>query len=376
MMEYEALLQPIKLGKLEARNRVVMPPMVLNAAKEDGSVSEKLLISYKNRAEGVGLVIVESTNVMRGGEIASHQLQIHDNKFIDGLGKLATAIASKQSKSLIQINHGGAKAFPLFAGQTFLSASTIPISHGQIPRSMTVGEIEHVVLAFADAAERAVLAGFDGVEVQACHFYLLSQFLSRYSNKREDEYGGDLLGRTKFLRQVVEGIRRRVGDDPILCCRINGIESIENGLSVQDAGQIGRMLESAGADVLHVSGVKRTMQVNFEGKTFTRLVAALTDEDAPGSFVDAASQIKQGVSIPVIVAGKIFTPSLGESILQKGKADMIAFGRQMLVNNRFGRYLYEGRVNELKQCTECYNCLKCLVEGMIVECPLNPELFE
>jgi len=375
-MEYRALLQPIKLGRINARNRVVMPPMVLNRAREDGSVSEALLISYEKRAEGVGLVIVESTNVMRGEEIATHQLQIHDNRFVDGLGELASTIASKQAKCLIQLNHGGAKAFPLYPGQAFVSASAIPVSHGQIPRGMSVGEIEDVVLAFADAAERAVKAGFDGVEVQACHFYLLSQFLSPYSNKREDEYGGDLSGRTRFLRQVIEAIRRTVGDEPLLGCRINGIESIENGLNVQEATQIGRILEKAGADLLHVSGVKRAIKVSYEGKMFTRLVAALTNEDPPGSFVDVAFRIKQSVSIPVIVSGKIFSPALGESILQQGKADMVAFGRQMLVNDRFGRFLYEGRANELKQCTECYTCLQCLIEGGPVECPLNPGLFE
>jgi len=201
------------------------------------------------------------------------------------------------------------------------------------------------------------------VEVQACHFYLLSQFLSPYSNKREDEYGGDCPGPHRFLRQVIEAIRRRVGDGPLLSCRINGIESIETDSVFRKATQIGRILEKAGADLIHVSGVKRAIKVSYEGKTYTRLVAALTNEDPPGSFVDVAFRIKQSVSIPVIVSGKIFSPALGESILQQGKADMVAFGRQMLVNDRFGRFLYEGRANELKQCTECYTCLQCLIDG-------------
>jgi 2,4-dienoyl-CoA reductase-like NADH-dependent reductase (Old Yellow Enzyme family) len=374
-MELQALLQPIAIGRLTARNRVVMPPMVLNAARQGGYVSEKQLRHYEERAEGVGLVIVESTNIMPGGEIASNQLQICDDRYIDGLKTLATAIASKNAIALIQINHGGAKAFPLTAGQAFLSASDVPISHGQIPRSMSVDEIGAIVAGFAAAAERAIRAGFDGVEIQACHFYLLSQFLSPYSNKRQDEYGGDLAGRARILRQVIAAIRGRVGREPIISCRINGIESIPNGLNVRDGVQLGEMLEEAGADVLHVSGVRGAVQVNYEGKAFTRLVAALMSEDPPGAYVDAASQLKQGVKIPVIAVGKIFTPALGEKYLNDGKADLIAFGRQMLVNGRFGTLINEGRVDKLQECTECHTCLKCLLEGRPVECPLNPELL-
>jgi len=139
-----------------------MPPMVLNRAREDGSVSEALLISYEKRAEGVGLVVVESTNVMRGGEIATHQLQIHDNRFVDGLGKLASTIASKQAKCLIQLNHVEQKPFRSIQGRHLFQPSAIPVSPRTDPPGMSVGEIEEVVLAFADAAERAVKAGFDG----------------------------------------------------------------------------------------------------------------------------------------------------------------------------------------------------------------------
>lgn len=374
-MELQALLMPITLGRHTARNRVVMPPMVLNAAQEGGCVSEEQLRYYQARAKGLGLVVVESTNIMPGGEIASNQLAIHHDRHIEGLARLAAAIATQDSKSLIQINHGGAKAFPLTPGQTFLSASEVAISHGQIPRSMRVDEIEAVVAAFADASSRALRAGFDGIEIQACHFYLLSQFLSPYSNKRQDEYGGDLQGRSKFLLQVIAAMRARVGRAPVISCRINGIESIPNGLSAQEAAQLGRMLEEAGCDVLHVSGVKRAVPVSYEGKTFMRLNAALASEDAPGAYVDAASQVKRAVKIPVIASGKIFTPVLGESFLREAKADLIAFGRQILINERFGCFLYEGRVDELQECTECYTCLKCLLEGRPVECPLNPELL-
>ncbi len=134
-MELQALLQPIAIGRLTARNRVVMPPMVLNAARQGGYVSEKQLRHYEERAEGVGLVIVESTNIMPGGEIASNQLQICDDRYIDGLKTLATAIASKNAIALIQINHGGAKAFPLTRDKPFSRPPMYPFLMGRYPEA-------------------------------------------------------------------------------------------------------------------------------------------------------------------------------------------------------------------------------------------------
>ncbi len=132
-------------------------------------------------------MIVESSNVLRGGEIVSHQLQICDDTFIPGLERLSGVIKSGGARALVQLNHGGAKAFPVPGAGVPLSASTVPITHGVIPRSMTTGEIGAMVSYFAEAARRSVEAGFDGVEIQGCHFYLLSQFLSPFFNRRTDE---------------------------------------------------------------------------------------------------------------------------------------------------------------------------------------------
>ena len=374
-MEIQFLLEPITLGRWEFRNRVVMPPMVLNAAENDGVVSTEMIDYYRNRAAGIGLVIVESSNVSPGGEIASFQLQIHDDRFVPGLTRLAESIKSEGARALIQLNHGGAKALPSRKGEPLVSASEVPISHGQIPRSMTTAEISQVVKAFADAAERAMASGFHGIEIQGCHFYLLSQFLSAYSNHREDEYGGSLARRARFICEVVRAVRERIGSDPLVSCRINGIESVDGGLTVEDAAAIGGMLREAGADLLHVSGVIHSVDVTHEGKFYKRLVAALMKEDKEGAFVDIASRIRDDASIPVIAAGKIFSPDLAESILRERKVDMVAFGRQILVNEDFGRLLAEGRLDRLDTCNECYLCLQCLLEGRRVECSVNSRLL-
>jgi 2,4-dienoyl-CoA reductase-like NADH-dependent reductase (Old Yellow Enzyme family) len=374
-MEIRSLLEPISVRDWKFRNKMVMPPMVMNAATDDGYVSHKMIEYYRKRATGIGLVIVESSNVFPGGEIASFQLQIHDDRFISDLARLSESIKTEGARTLIQLNHGGAKAISSKKGEPLVSASNVPISHGQVPRSMTTVEISRMVEAFADAADRALAAGFDGVEIQACHFYVLSQFLSAYSNHREDEYGGSLEHRARFICEVVRAVRARIGIIPLISCRINGIESVDKGLTVEDAIQIGGMLRESGTDMLHVSGVIHSVDVTHEGKSYKRLVAALMKEDRQGAFVDIASQIRQKVGLPVIVAGKIFSPQLAESIVQEGKADMVAFGRQILVNEDFGKLMTQGKYDRLDTCDECYLCLQCLLEGRQVECAVNRGLF-
>jgi len=369
------IFEPIKIRSIELKNRMVMAPVVVNAANVDGTVSDKMLQYYQERARGLGLVIVESTNIKPGGEVSSHQLQIFEDRFIDGLKKLSQAIQSGGTRAIIQINHGGAKCIPRYPGQIFISASDVPITHGQIPRSMSIPEIRELVQDFGDAAVRAIKAGFDGVEIQGCHFYLLSQFLSPYSNKREDDYGRGIRGRPRFLQEVVQEIRARIGPEHILSCRINGVEEIENGLTIQDVKQIAQILEASGVDTLNISGVKGGVEVTYEGKVFKRLVSFLTEEDPPGYFVRFGSEIKKTVNIPVIVVGKIFDPYMAERILQEEKADMIAFGRQIIVNADFAQMIIEGRINDIQECTECLVCLDKLLEGKPIECAVNPDLW-
>jgi 2,4-dienoyl-CoA reductase-like NADH-dependent reductase (Old Yellow Enzyme family) len=369
------IFEPIKVGSVELKNRMVMAPVVVNAANVDGTVSDKMLQCYRKRARGFGLVIVESTNIKPGGEIATHQLQIFDDRFIDGLQRLSQAIQTAGARAIIQINHGGAKCIPRYPGQSFISASDVPITHGQIPRSMNIPEITELVRDFGDAAERAIKAGFDGVEIQGCHFYLLSQFLSPYSNKREDEYGRNIRGRTRFVREVAQEIRARIGPEHILSCRINGIEEIENGLTTQAVKQIAKILEASGVDTLDISGVKRAMEVTYGGTVFKRLVSFLSEEDPPGYFVPFGSEIKKAVNIPVIVVGKIFDPYRAERILQEEKADMIAFGRQAIANADFAQMIIEGRIDDIQECNECFVCLNTLLEGKRIECPVNPDLW-
>lgn len=374
-MRVSTLLEPVKIGAVELKNRMVMAPVCINAANSDGTVSEKTLKFYQERAIGFGLVIVEATNIRSGGEIVSHQLQICDDRFIDGFQKLYQAISSGGSKAIIQLNHGGAKCIPKYTGQTFISASNIPITHGQIPRSMTAAEIKEVIQDFGHGAVRAIGAGFDGVEIQGGHFYLLSQFLSPYSNKREDEYGRDLHGRTRFLQEVVQEVRERIGPGHILSCRLNGVEQIENGLTVGDVREISKILESSGLDVLNISGVKGSIDVLYEGRVFKRLISFLTKEDPQGYFVPIAGEIKKAVTIPVMVAGKIFDPYFAEQVLHEGKADLIAFGRQLIVNPDLARVIHDGRMEDIKDCIECFKCLEAILKGEFIECSVNKDLW-
>lgn len=375
-MKLDSLKKEITINHFRLKNRVVMPPMVTNAATHEGFVTSKIIDYYKKRAAKIGLVIVESTNVFPGGDIADFQIQIHNDCFIPGLTHLAEAIKSQETPAIIQLNHGGAKALPSKVGTNLVSASEVCVSHGLVPRSLTGTEIHTLVDAFAQGAQRAVQSGFDGVEIQGCHFYLLSQFLSAYTNRRNDKYGGSLPSRARFFCEVIRAVRARIGKGPLISCRINGFESLENGLRIEDAAQIGKMLKKSGADLLHVSGVIHAVDVSYEGKSYTRLVAALMEEDPEGAFVEAAAQIREIAQIPVIVAGKIFSPQLAEAIVREEKADLVAFGGQMLVNEDFGSLLFDDKIERIENCTQCYQCLQCIIQGKPVECSLNTQLFQ
>ena len=373
--KFSRLLEPVTIGSVELKNRMVMAPMVCNAANPDGTVSDRVVDFYRKRADGLGLLVVEATSIAPGGESPKFQLEIFDDRFINGLRKLSEVIRTSGAKAIIQINHAGAKRIPRDPNEVLISASNVSITPGAIPRSMEISEVRNMVRAFGDAASRAVQAGFDGVEVHGAHFYLVNQFLSPYTNHRTDLYGGDFTGRIRFFKEVIQEIREKIGSKYIISCRINGVEGIENGSPPEEIIQIAKILEASGADLIHVSGVIRSVEFLHEGKPFKRLGGFLLKDDPLGTYVPAAAEIKKAVGIPVTVAGKIFDPVLAEQILEDEKVDLIAFGRQLIVNPEFAKMIIEGRTSDIRECNECFTCFKTSRKGRAIECSVNTELW-
>ncbi|MCK4721983.1 MAG: NADH:flavin oxidoreductase, partial [Dehalococcoidia bacterium] len=209
------LFEPGSIGTMELGSRIIMAPMGTLFANEDGSVSERLCRYYEERAKGgVALIIVEVTAVARGGKAHPRELGIYEDEFIPGLGRLVDSVHQYGVSIAIQLHHTGRQTTAEAAGGQPVAPSAIPCPLLKVmPRELTTEEIEHLAAAYGEGARRAKEAGFDAVEIHGAHGYLICQFLSAYSNKRTDKYGGNLEGRMRFALDIVARAKDNVGAD-------------------------------------------------------------------------------------------------------------------------------------------------------------------
>jgi 2,4-dienoyl-CoA reductase-like NADH-dependent reductase (Old Yellow Enzyme family) len=317
------LFDPINIKGLALKNRLVMPPMATGMATEGGEVTDRHIKHYTTRAKGgVGLIIIEHTYVLEDGKLSRTQTGIYNDRLIPGLKRLVDAIHTEGTKVVIQLNHGGAKAPRIITGKQPSGPWNIMLPNvSEVPRSLTISEIQELVVRFGTAACRAVEAGFDSVEVHGAHGFLICQFLSPYANKRDDEYGGSLANRLRFPTEVIREIKTRLGKDMPLFYRFGADDMIEGGLTRQEAKLAAQHLEQAGVDVIDVSG-----GIGGDGQR------SLTEQ---GYFVPLAEGIKKVVTVPVIGVGNITEPEYADSIIREGKVDLVAVGRTLLSNPGF-----------------------------------------
>lgn len=359
------LLEPGLIGTIEMRNRIVMPPMGTNFANEDGFVTTKMKDYYEERAKGgVGLIIVAVVSVDHPlGKVMPRQVGISDDKYVPGLIELIDAVHRHDGKVALQLHHGGRNSKARYAGgQQPVGPSAIFRPKWETPREMSVPEIQHVVDCFARAAERARSAGADAVEIHAAHGYLIAQFLSRSANRREDDYGGSLGNRARLLTEVVAAVRKKVGPDYPLICRLDGREFfIEDGISQDEGLETARLAWQAGVDCLHVTGYGGSIDVHNLDAPLVYL---------PGALVPLAASIKKSVKVPIIAVGRI-SPELGEKVLRRGDADFIAMGRQLIADPELPNKLASGRVGEIRRCIYCYTCLDKVYRDEDMSCAIN-----
>lgn len=362
--KYPHLFSPLTLHTMTLKNRVVMPPMCTNFATIGGAVTDRLMDYYAARARGgVGLINVEFAYVHPGGKVFEHMLGIYDDKLIPGLRRLTDSVHRGGAKIVIQIAHGGRRAHSDTTGSTLVAPSPIPRLNGETPKELSPEEIQELIQAFILAARRAKQTGFDGVMIHMAHGYLIQQFLSPFSNARTDRYGGDLEGRARFGLEILKGIRKELGGDYPITCRLCGDEFIKEGFDLVQSIQVAKMLEANGVNAIEVSA--GTHETGY-------LITA--PPYYPMGFLSPLSEgIKKEVGIPVGIVGRIHTPELAENLLEQGKADLIAVGRGLIADPEWPKKAQEGRPETICPCISCnQGCSDRMYFQQDISCTVNP----
>lgn len=324
------LLQPLQAGSLNLTNRLVMPPMATSKADSDGKVSSEVLDYYTEKSEGgyLSLVIIEHSFIQQAGKASENQLSVADDSVVAELRKLADVIHRNGAKAIMQINHAGSAADEKVIGETPVGPSVVANPRkGAIPRELSTQDIAAIVKAFQSAARRVKEAGFDGVEIHSAHGYLLNQFFSPLTNKREDEYGGDVHKRIRFHLQVIAAIREVVGAEYPILLRLGASDFAEGGTTIEDSLIAAQEFEKAGFNILDISG------------GFTGYIAP--GNNSQGYFSSLTQAIKQVVSIPVILTGGISDVKAAEQLLAEGKADLIGVGRAVFKDSKWAKNAIE-----------------------------------
>ncbi|MCR4406860.1 MAG: FAD-dependent oxidoreductase [Anaerolineae bacterium] len=365
MTRHPKLFEPGLIGTLKLKNRIVMPPISTNLAGKDGTVTDELIFHYAERARGgVGLITVE--NVCVDYPLSRHgaaQPRIDDDAFIPGLRRLADAVHEAGALIAVELTHPGMNAELRFTeGHTPVAPSAVPRSKdGLLPRALSREEVMKVVGKYVEAARRAKTAGFDAVELQACHGLLINQFLSPLTNKRQDEYGGSRENRLRFLLEILDGIRLYLGEFPVMV-RLVAEDVLEGGLTLEDGQWFARRLEEAGADAIHPDFGLGGKEKRLEPMPYPQ-----------GWRVYLAEGIKKAISIPVIAVGVIREPPLAEEILEAGKADFVALGRALIADPEWPSKALAGEEKSIRKCIGCNECVVARhVEDAPLRCTLNP----
>ena len=367
-MKYEKLFERGKIGQLELRNRVVMTAMGVHMGEWNGCANADVVRFYEERAKGgCGLIIPEFTSVDgESGHCSDIQLGIYDTRHIKSFERICDAVHCHGAKIFIQLHHGGREAPPACNGGKQAMAPSVELNSvvGRetiMPREMTVEDIDRLVDLHVQAALNAQAAGADGVEVHGAHGYLLQQFMSPYTNKRTDEYGGSMENRCRFMVRILKGIREAVEPGFVVGARINGNDFVEGGNDQDACVEIAKYLEPY-VDYFNVScGVYASASTMIEPCYY-----------AEGWRTEFIKAIKDNVSVPIIAVNTIKHPQAAEKQLQDGVSDFVGMSRMHIADPEVVKKTRAGREDLIRKCLGCMNCNKSVVAGKNLHCALNP----
>lgn len=315
------LFSPLTLHGLTLRNRILMPPMCMYSAATDGVATDWHLSHYHARARGgVGLILMEATAVEPRGRISANDLGLWDDTQVAPLARIADLVHAEGGAIGVQLAHAGRKAWSRdkgFGEETPNAPSAAPYSdEWNTPHALTLDEIDAVVAAWQIAAQRALAANLDVIEIHGAHGYLIHEFLSPIANHRTDDYGGDLPNRMRFLLRVVDAVREVWPADKPLFVRLSSSDWIDGGLTLDDTVVIARALHEHGVDLVHCSG--------------GGMAGARPPLVEPGYMVPFAERVRRDAGIAAAAVGLISEPEMADAIVRNEQADLVALGRELL----------------------------------------------
>ncbi len=353
------LFEPFYLSGIKLKNRIVRSATYEKRADVDGFVTDSLIEFYSDLViGGAGLIITGNALVHVSGRSVPKMLCIHNDFYIEKLRLLTNAVHSLGGRIFIQLVHGGRQCFPsLLGGQLPIAPSEIYDPSTKItPREMTNEEIWEIIDAFGQAARRAVEAGFDGIQIHGAHGYLVSEFLSPHTNRRNDYWGGDDERRFHFLEEIYESMRKETNYALPIIIKLNADDFVEKGLSPYESLKIALRLQSLGINGVEISG-----GMYESGNMTVRLNIKTPEEEA--YFRKASALFKSELNIPVILVGGIRSKDIAEDVLQKKEADLIAMSRPLIREPDLPNKFKEGKGKA--DCISCNGCMKFMKLDMV-----------
>jgi 2,4-dienoyl-CoA reductase-like NADH-dependent reductase (Old Yellow Enzyme family)/thioredoxin reductase len=361
---FEELFEPIYIGNVKIKNKLMMSPMVAHYAGSRGEVTDRMLRYYEERAKGgTGLILVETTLVHPDGRAIVRNPGMFSDELIPGWSQFVDAMHLHGARVGVQLGYGGNQGPDML--KELVSASAVPRKNkpARTPRELTIDEIEELIEAWAEAALRAKYAGFDFVQEHGSHGYLITQFCSPLTNRRTDEYGAD---RDLFAVKILRRIKEKCGEDYPVIYRLNSCEFVDGGITIEDAKRTAKRLEEAGMDAFDVTGGTNDSFDYF-------LPPVYSDSEDFYEFTKNASEIKKVVSVPVISGGLIVSPEKAVKAIKEGYVDMVFLGRALMADPDWAKKAKKGRVEEIKPCIgDMDGCVQRLFEVKSTWCTVNP----
>lgn len=359
---FRHLMEPIQIGTMTVKNRIVFPPMNTNLTSEEGCVTPELEEYYLRRARGgAGLIILEAASVSRDSRNHPRQPMICDRKYTASWARLAEKLHRYHTKLSIELVHYGSEA----SIPPRVSPSGVSKYKENPGKILTVEEIHRIQEQFVDAACYAKQAGIDAVTLHGCHGYLIAEFLSPVFNQRTDEYGGSFENRCRFLTEIIEKCRVALGPRFPIMVRYSANEFVEGGRELEETVRLAKLLEEKGVAAIDISA--------SQPSAYLMTTPPYCLPHTRGLLAPYSAAIKKEVKIPVFTAIGIRDPEFAEEILAEGKADLVALGRPQIADPEYAGKVCRGEAEKIRHCLSCEYCLDTLDDDRQICCAVNPE---